>query len=142
MRISKQGLDLIKQYEGFSAAPYLCPAEVWTIGYGHTQGVNAYTIPITEDTAEQYLLEDVACAEDAVSELVCVSLEQSEFDALVSLVFNIGESNFRRSTLLKKLNTEDYESAANEFLRWVFGGGRKLKGLEKRRKTEREMFLS
>jgi lysozyme len=142
MNISDAALEHIKHYEGFSSVPYLCPAEVWTIGYGHTQGVNAYTIPITKETAHEYLREDVRATENAILELVHVALNQSQYDALVSLIFNIGEGNFRRSTLLKKLNCADFEGAADEFLRWVYGGGRKIRGLEKRRKAEREMFLS
>lgn len=141
MHLSAQGLALIKRFEGFASAPYLCPAEVWTIGYGHTKGVNAYTTPISETYADQLLKEDVAQSEQTVRTYVTNPLTQSQFDALVSLVFNIGEHHFKRSTLLKKLNAGDVEGTADEFMRWVHAAGKKLKGLEKRRKAERELFL-
>lgn len=142
MQLSDTGLELIKRFEGFSSAPYLCPAGVWTIGYGRTEGIHANTPPISEQVAEIYLREDVYEAENAVLDLVNIPLTQSQFDALVCLTFNIGAGHFKRSTLLKKLNGSDVESAANEFLRWIYASGKKLKGLEKRRKAERELFLT
>ena len=142
MKLEKEAIELIKSHEGFSAEPYLCPGNVWTIGYGHTDGVNAYTQPVTEAYGEELLREDIGKAEATVHEHVRVPLTDEQYGALVSFVFNVGAGNFRRSTLLKKLNAADYNGAADELLRWIYGGGRKLRGLEKRRKAEREMFLS
>lgn len=141
MFISDKAIEFIKSHEGFSAVPYQCPGGVWTIGYGHTRGVNAYTMPITPASAEDYLYADIASAEETINQRVNVPLTQGQYDALVSLVYNIGSSSFRRSSLLKNLNREDYTGAANEFLRWIHANGKKLRGLEKRRKAEREMFL-
>ena len=142
MKLLDNTIELIKHHEGFSAEPYLCPAEVWTIGYGHTGDVSAHTIPISEAYGEQLLREDIKTAERSVAKCVSARLSDAQYSALVSFVFNLGEGNFRRSTLLKKLNAKDYLGAANEFDRWVYGGGRKLKGLEKRRKAEKELFLN
>lgn len=121
--------------------PYLCPGEVWTIGYGHTDGVSSYSERISEEYAEILLRQDVWDAEDIVRDYVSAPLSDAQYSACVSFVFNVGAGNFRRSTLLKKLNQRDYCGAADEFLCWVYGGGRKLRGLEKRRKTERALFL-
>ena len=141
MNISYTTLEFIKKQEGFSAVPYQCPAGIWTVGYGHTKGVNAYTMPITPATAEDFLCEDIENAEAAIEMHVKVPLTAGQYDALASLVYNIGEGNFKRSTLLRRLNAEDYEGAADEFLRWIYAAGKKKSGLEKRRKAERELFL-
>lgn len=139
--MSKQGLELIKHFEGLRLAAYKCSAGVWTIGYGHTGGVNPGDI-IDEITAESLLRKDVAVSESAVSRLVSVPLNQHQFDALVSFVFNLGAGNFRTSTLLKKLNAGDYSGAADEFSRWINAGGKPLPGLARRREAERLLFLT
>lgn len=135
-----QNLDIIKDFEGLRLESYKCSAGVWTIGYGHTEGVGS-SQTCSEEEAIGWLKEDVGWAEDAVQELVEVFLEQHEHDALVSLVFNIGRGNFSSSTLLRKLNAGDKEGAADEFLKWRKAGGKVLKGLERRRAAERELFL-
>lgn len=140
MNINQRGIDLIKEFEGFCATPYKCPADVWTIGYGHTAGVNENTVEITKEQAEELLRRDLRTAENAVQQMVDVPLTDNQFSALVSLVFNIGAANFARSTLLKKINAADYDGAAGQFERWAYAKGVKLAGLERRRAAERELF--
>lgn len=133
--------NLIKKWESLELKAYLpTPNDVWTIGWGHTKGVKR-GMTITRHQAQRFFEEDVQWAEDAVNKLVKVPLNQNQFDALVSFVFNIGETNFRNSTLLRKLNRKDYEGAANEFPRWKHQKGKVLRGLVRRRAEEMEIFL-
>jgi lysozyme len=140
IKVSGRGLELIKQSEGVFLQAYRCPANVLTIGYGHTAGVQPGDV-ITAEQADTFLQEDVAEPVRAVNRLVTVPLTQNQFDALVSFVFNLGIGNFRTSTLLKKLNAGDYTGAAEEFPRWVRAGGKQLPGLIKRRDAEKSLFL-
>lgn len=140
MRIGVNGLTLIKQFEGLRLHAYKCPADIWTIGYGHTADVSANDV-ITEEDAIFYLRQDVAESERAVNQLVHVPLTQNQFDALVSFVFNLGVGNFCTSTLLKKLNARDYDGAEQEFGRWVHAGGKASPGLVRRRAAESALFL-
>lgn len=117
------------------------PDDVWTIGYGHTRGVRQGDT-CTVDQADQWLQNDVAGAVITVCHLVDVALTAGQFDALVSLVFNIGAGNFQSSTLLRKLNAKDYDGAADEFLKWNHQAGRVLDGLTKRREAERQRFCA
>ena len=130
MSISPAGIALIQAHEG-----------LWTIGYGSTGGVRR-GMTITRDQAVLRLYHDVDDAEATVNNRVTVPLSQSQFDALVSLVFNIGGGAFRKSTLLQKLNAGDYAGASNEFMRWIKAKGRVLGGLVTRRAAERALFLS
>ena len=139
--ISQKGVELIKQFEGYSSRRYLDSAGKLTIGYGHLIKTNEKLYQITESGAESILRKDVERAEKAVLQLVKVSLTQNQYDALVSFTFNLGEGSLKQSSLLKKLNYWDYKGAVAEFDRWVYAGGKKTKGLEKRRKKERELFL-
>lgn len=143
MKTSPKGLDLIKQHEGLSLTKYICPAGKPTIGYGHvilpTDDIKNI---ITKEQADTLLAEDVRRFEDTVNDAVKVDLHQNGFDALVSLVFNIGCSAFRKSTLLRLINADDFEGASKQFERWVFSGGRKLEGLVNRRRAEKELWLS
>lgn len=141
MRLSQRGLDAIKEHEGLRLRAYDDGVGVLTIGYGHTAGVRAGD-QITAEQAEQFLREDVQIFEKTVHDAVHVSISQAQFDALVSLVFNIGAGAFRRSTLLAKLNAGDYSGAAQEFVRWNQAGGRVLAGLTRRRLAERDLFTS
>ncbi|CAI1124561.1 lysozyme [Serratia ficaria] len=141
MNISERGLALIKHFEGLRLAAYRCPANVWTIGYGHTAGVQPGNV-ITEREADSFLRLDIAESVRAVNRLVKVPLTSNQFDALVSFVFNLGAGSFLASTLLKKLNTGAYTEAADEFSRWVNAGGKLLPGLVRRRVKEKELFLS
>lgn len=139
MQISDKGLSLIKRYEGLRLKAYLCPANVWTIGYGHTHQVKKDD-EITEDIATEYLKKDVRWAQSAVDKYVKVELDQHQYDALVSFIFNCGAGAFRKSTLLGMLNEGNYSGAANQFRRWNKAKGRVLRGLTRRRADEAELF--
>lgn len=139
MKTSQRGLDLIKQFEGLKLTAYLCPANVWTIGYGTTKGVTK-GMTITAQRAEELLREDVAAFERGVSAAVRVPLEQHEFDALVSFAYNVGLGAFRTSTLLRLLNAGDKAGAAKQFDRWNKAAGKPLAGLTRRRAAERKLF--
>lgn len=145
MQVSQAAIDLIKEFEGCYLEQYICPAGVSTIGIGTTR-IDGKPVPeglvITETQAEQYLAEDLSLFESAVERLVTVPLTQSQFDALVSFTYNVGQGNLQNSTLLRKLNSSDYPGAANEFPRWNRGGGKVLPGLTRRREAERELFLA
>ena len=130
---------IIKVCEGLRLNAYLCPADVWTIGYGHTQTAKP-GLQIDESEAENLLRIDLASSELFVSRYIRLELNQNQFDALVSLVFNIGCGNFKASTLRMKLNRGDFIGAANEFPKWRKGGGRVLPGLVRRRALEKELF--
>ena len=141
MNISKKGIDLIKRFEGCRLKAYRCPAGVWTIGYGHTNNVRPDDI-ITQNDAEELLKRDLKVHEDNVKRVVKIALTQNQFDALVSFEYNVGYGAFANSTLLKLLNAGNYNGASKQFERWVYAGDRVLEGLVKRRKAERELFLS
>ena len=148
MLISKNGLNLIKKFEGFSSKPYLCPANVPTIGYGNTfyedgTKVTLQDNPITEERASE-LLEFIANKNFGrfVNVTVKVPINQNQFDALVSFAYNLGNGSLQQSTLLKKINDSDYIGASEEFLKWNKSGGKVLSGLTKRRSAEQELFLS
>lgn len=139
MKTSLNGIELIKKYEGFRAEAYKCPAGKWTVGYGHTRTASIGQT-ITEKDAEELLKSDLEISEWAVNHYVKVPLNQNQFDALVSFVFNIGYGNFKKSSLIKFLNLEKYDLAKNEFHKWRMGGGKVLPGLVKRRAAEAELF--
>jgi len=142
LKTSQQGLELIKRFEGFSSKPYLDPVGIPTIGYGHTFGVTMDMRPISEERATEYLKEDVLHAELGVKELVRVPLTQNQFDALVSFTYNLGVGNFELSTLLRKLNSSRYDDVSAEFGKWIYAGGKRLRGLEERRRAEAELFMT
>jgi lysozyme len=140
MKVSNQGLQLIKTFEGLRFRPYKDAAGKETIGYGHLIKPGEHFTAITQAEATQLLIKDVEVAERAINELVKVPLTQNQFDALASFIYNVGVENFRKSTLLRKLNAGDYVGAMYEFQKWVYAGGKKLKGLERRRETEAQLF--
>ena len=142
MKLSEQGLALIMEFEGFCATSYLCPAGKPTIGYGHVileneqfpaQGIN-------QEDAKILLKQDVVMAGQAGTRFVTVPLQQHEFDALVSLVYNIGSYAFEKSSLLRILNAENRVLAAGQFTRWIYANGKKIAGLERRRCAEKALF--
>lgn len=141
MDVSYNCLDLVKGFEGCSLKAYKDPIGVWTIGYGHTYGVSQGQ-QLTQDEVDQLLIEDLTSVGNEVDHLVIVSLNQNQFDALVSFTFNVGGTNLAKSTLLKKLNAGDVSGAADEFDRWVYAGGQIFNGLVKRRQAEKALFLS
>lgn len=146
MELSQRGLELIKRYEGLELRAYPDPGtggKPYTIGYGTTR-INGQPVTpgmvITEQQAERHLAADVAQFAKAVTRAVTVPINQNQFDALVSLTYNIGIGAFKRSTLLRKLNAGDTPGAADEFERWIHAGGRVMPGLVRRRKEERALF--
>lgn len=144
MKTSASGIAHIKEFEGFRAKRYLCPAGKWTIGYGHvivdSERATLWNVELTEDQATKLLMKDLVRFEDAVSAMVAVPLTQGQFDALVSFAYNLGEAKLRSSTLLKLLNAGDYDGARKQINRWVYSNGKKLEGLIRRRARETEMF--
>ena len=171
MKLSKVGADLMHKYEGYRNKPYLCPAHIWTIGYGHVlyqeqirlpmtrpEGKTKADIPMirkemplqpgdnrvwTKQETDDLFAQDVASFERGVLRLVPGSAgSQGRFDALVSISFNFGLGNLQRSSIRIKANRGEWEGAADAFLLWNKGGGKVLPGLERRRKDERALFLS
>ncbi|MGL4618726.1 MAG: lysozyme [Chroococcidiopsis sp.] len=139
LKISPVGLKLICDFEGCRLEAYKCPANVLTIGYGHTKGVKP-GMKITKIQAEEFLRQDLAEFESAIASLVKVPLNQNQFDSLVSFTYNCGIEALRSSTLLKLLNAKDYKGAANQFLRWNKAGGKVMPGLTRRRTAEKKLF--
>lgn len=142
MNISQKGLDIIKKFEGFKNKVYMCPAGKPSIGYGHVLLHDESFTSITEAQAEELLRKDIKIAENAVKKHVAISLNQSEFDALVSLVYNWGGGNFAKSKGLRKLNINNKNGAWDEFSEVIRSNGVVLKGLVERRKQEKELFFS
>ena len=166
MKLSQAGAELMHRYEGCRNKPYLCPADIWTIGYGHVLYQDQIRLPVvtdkpnivvrkkyslkpgdnrvwSKDEIEKLFADDVASFERGVLRLVpgCTG-HQGRFDALVSISFNFGLGNLQRSTIRMKANRGDWEGAAESFMVWTKGGGKVLPGLVKRRVAERELFLS
>ena len=146
MKISAIGLELIKEFEGLSLSPYLDVVKIPTIGYGNTyypdgKKVTLNDKPISEIEATE-LLSYVAQKDfaDKIFPLIKVKVSQNQFDAMVSLAYNIGVGNFSKSTLLKKVNSGDFDGAANEFLKWNKSGSKELLGLTRRREREKDLF--
>ena len=167
MKLSDAGANLMHQYEGYRNKPYLCPAHIWTIGYGHVLyqeqirlpviRVNGYTgmlrseYPLktednrvwTKEEIEKLFADDVTSFERGVLRLAPTLLNrQGAFDACVSFSFNAGLGNFQRSTIRIKTNRQEWQDAAEAFMVWVKGGGKELPGLVKRRKAERALYLT
>lgn len=140
---SEKGVELIKEFEGLVLTAYPDPAtggDPWTIGYGHTGPDVKPGLKITGKQADELLHIDLTRFEMGVQNAVHVQLQQHEFDACVSLAFNIGLGNFNTSTLLKKLNEGDKEGASLQFIRWNKAAGKVMEGLTRRRRAEQLMF--
>ena len=167
MKLSKAGADLMHQYEGYRTKPYLCPAHIWTIGYGHVLYQEQIKLPVarvngyegmirkemplkpednrvwTKEEIEKLFADDVASFERGVLRLAPpVAGRQGAFDACVSFAFNAGLGTFQRSSIRIKLNRGDWEGAADALLLYCMGGGKILAGLKKRRDAEKALFLS
>jgi len=145
MKMSETGLDLLKQWEGVETEKYKDAGGKWTIGVGHLLTREEimggkYDDGITEAEALELLAADVGPAEDAVNRYVAVPLNQNQFDALCSMVFNIGASAFQKSTLLKVLNDGDYDGVPEQMLKWVRAGRKILYGLVNRRNNEIKLW--
>ena len=135
--------ELVKYFEGLALKPYICAGGKRTIGYGHVMKDNeAIEPPITQILAEQLLEQDLYKAQVTVRKYCPVPLHQTQEAALISFVFNCGSGAFQASALRQKLLRREYDLAADEFLKWVYARGLKLKGLIKRRLIERNLFLS
>lgn len=140
MKTSKRGIDLIKKFEGFRSSAYICPAGIMTIGFGHTKNVHLGDV-CTEMQAEQYLEEDLEIAENELNKMQ--GLNQNQFDALSSFIFNLGVRNFQKSTLRTEILKGSNEAVIrSEFGRWVYAGGKVSKGLQNRRKAEADLFFT
>ena len=140
MTTNEAGRRLIMEFEGFRADAYLCPAGVWTIGYGHTGDVKPGQ-RVNEHQAEAILEYDIFRFEQAVTKLA-PKAHANEHAALVSFVFNLGIHALETSTLLRAFNQGCPLVAANEFLKWIRAGGKVLPGLVRRRAAERSLFLT
>lgn len=139
--ITQNGLDLIKRFEGFSRTVYFCPASYPTIGYGHVvKDDEDFSSGIDEAQAEELLRQDAQIAERAVLRLISVPLTDGQFDALVSFTYNLGSGALQRSTLRRKINREEHGEVPDQFIRWVWASGRKLKGLVRRRNAEANLY--
>ena len=145
MRISQQGVDLIKQFEGCRLKPYLCPAKKWTVGYGHVLG-NGATLAeadnrlFTKEEVDVLLRTDLARFERGVLRYCTVHLTQSQFDALTSWSYNLGLGTLQRSTMRQKILRKDGEAASKELLKYDKVGGKAIKGLTRRRQAEYRLF--
>jgi lysozyme len=168
MKLSKAGADLMHRFEGCRNKPYLCPAHIWTIGYGHVLYQEQIRLPMvrvegkeipmirkemplrqedarvwSKEEIEKLFANDVASFERGVLRLVPgVVGRQGSFDALVSISFNFGLGNLQRSTIRMKANRGDWSGAAEAFRAWTKGGGKVLPGLVKRREAEIALFLT
>lgn len=146
MKTSENGIELLKRFEGLELEAYQDIAGIWTIGYGHTGDDVQPGMKLSEREAEELLRRDLKPREQAVSSAVKVSLNQNEFDALVSFVYNVGAAAFRGSTALKRLNRGDRIGAADAITWWnkatVGGVLREVLGLTRRRAAERALFLT
>ena len=139
MNISQEGLSLIKKFEGCELEAYKCAAGVWTIGYGSTKGVKEGDT-VSQEEADKLLLHEMEEYEGYINDMVNVNLEQNQFYAMVSWVFNLGPANLKASTLLKVLNAKDYEGVPAQIKRWNKAGGKVLQGLIRRREAESLLF--
>ncbi|ENX60743.1 MULTISPECIES: lysozyme [Acinetobacter] len=145
MLTSKTGIDLITSFEDIKLNAYDDGVGVWTIGKGTTVYPNGVKVKkgdvCTMDQAKAYFAHDLKRFENAVNSALTVVVNQNQFDALVSLAYNIGEKAFKTSTLVELLNANKFTAAADQFLVWNKGGGKIMKGLVRRRAAERELFL-
>jgi lysozyme len=139
MNIGNKVIELIKHFEGCELEAYKCAAGVPTIGYGHIKGVQIGDT-ITQEQAEQMLVEELNEYEGYINDMVTTPLSQNQFDALVSWVYNLGGGNLKASTLLKVLNSGDFNGVPAQLMRWNKAGGKVLEGLTRRRQAEADLF--
>jgi lysozyme len=146
MSVSNKGVDLICEFEGKRLVAYDDGVGVWTIGFGTIKYPSGNRVKkgdtCTLEQAKEYMRHDLIEFEHTVNSSVKVPLNQNQFDALVSLAYNIGSSAFKSSTLVKKLNAGDYKGAADQFNVWINAGGKRMQGLVNRRDREKLLFLS
>jgi lysozyme len=147
MRTGQRGIDLIKEFEGFSATMYLDPVGLPTIGYGTLIDTDAeqylMTATITQTEAEALLRTELIHIEYQITKMVQRPINQNQFDALASFCYNLGTGNLRISTLLKKINANPIDPTIRaEFLKWHHAGGRDLTGLKRRRQAEAILYYT
>lgn len=141
--ITDTGLALIRNFEGYSPFVYKDAAGLDTIGYGHLMRPGeTFTQPLLPEEADKLLRKDVGVAERGVRRRATIHLLPGQFDALVSFTFNLGEGALQKSTLLKKVNAEKHAEVPSQFEKWVYAGGKKLRGLVLRRKAEAKLYAS
>jgi lysozyme len=140
MKTNQKGLDLIKSFEGLRLHSYQDSVGIWTIGYGSTGADIIAGMTWTEAQADARMAQDLAKFEQGVSEALTVTVTENQFAAMVALAYNVGLGNFKSSTLLKKVNAQDFAEAAKQFLRWNKAGGKVLAGLTRRREAEKALF--
>ena len=144
MKLSQRGIDFIKQFEGYSEKAYPDPATggaPYTAGYGHTGSDVKPGMTVTQAMADAWFDKDVEKFESGVSALLTAPTTQPQFDAMVSLAYNIGLGNFGKSTLLKKHNAKCYQCAAGQFPLWNRAAGKVMNGLTRRRNAERDVLM-
>ena len=139
MKTSAEGIALIKKFEGCELESYICPAGVWTIGYGTTKNV-IEGMKITGNQAEELLKKDLETFEEEIERLVEVPLSQCQFDSLVAWTYNLGATNLKKSTLLKVLNRAEHDEVPIQIKRWNKANGEVLKGLVRRREAEALLY--
>ncbi len=147
MKVNSKGIQLIKTFEGCLLNAYLCPAKVWTIGYGSTQYLDGKPVKqgdkITQQQAEELLIDTVNIFTEGVEKLIKVELNDNQFSALVSFAFNLGIGNLQKSTLLKKVNDNpNNHMIRTEFAKWNKAGGKVLNGLTRRRNAESQLYFT
>lgn len=142
LKTSKRGIDAIKYFEGYRATPYRDAGGKMTIGYGHLLRQSEIMTGLNAAEAEKLLMQDIKLAEAILKRSVKVELSQPQFDALISLIFNIGSGQFADSTMLEHLNNNNLNAAAEEFTRWIKVGSREIDGLKTRRDYEKALFIS
>lgn len=147
-RVDQKGIDLITSFEGLYLTPYLCPANIPTIGYGTTRYYNGVKVsmsdlPITKEKAIEYLMHDLHTFELAVDAMAVDAINQNQFNALVSFAYNLGQNALKGSTLLKKVNANPQDpTIKDEFEKWVYAAGKKTKGLIRRREAEAKLYFT
>lgn len=144
MKLSQRGKDFIKSFEGLELRVYPDPATggaPYTAGYGHTGSDVKSGMTVTQAMADAWFDKDVEKFESGVSELLTAPTTQPQFDAMVSLAYNIGLGNFKSSTLLKKHNAKCYQCAAGQFPAWNRAAGKVMNGLTRRRNAERALYM-
>jgi lysozyme len=147
MQMSQEGIDaLLKKFEGCKLKSYRCPANVCTIGYGHTSAAGAPEVKdgmiITQKEADDILRRDLVKYETAVYGMVHQPLSQHQFDVLVDFAYNAGVGALKSSTLLKKVNAAQFDDVPAELMKWTKGGGKVLPGLVRRRQAESAWWVS
>ena len=144
--ISEKGYAIIREFEGFKVEAYLDTGGVWTIGFGTIKYPNGQRVKkgdtCTREQADKWLKNDCKWVDACLDKYVTAKTTQNQFDALASFVYNIGEAQFAKSTMLTLINQNNFTAAANQFDRWVFDNGKRITGLANRRAKEKALFLS